>query len=92
MTPREALLAIREVLLLDSGRDSDIELTVKIDSLIQEGLAHPVRNCDTKTVDEGKAAFLKYCDEIGSCKKCPYNGSAVCEIEWAYALAPGGEK
>lgn len=90
---REALVAIRKALLVDSCMGPHTAFHNEVDMLTAEALSAPPRNCDVGTADEQDARFGEFCvmRRTGSCAGCPdpvggftvANGIRECALVWA---------
>ena len=91
---REALVAIRKALLLDSCMGPHTAFHVEVDRLTTTALSAPARQCDVGTAEEQAVRFRdmcnKYYDDENPCnKKCPMaaldimHGWPRCQSYWA---------
>lgn len=94
---REALIAIRKALLLDSGMGPSTAFHAEVDRLTVAALSAPPRNCDRfRNADEALEALERHCNSSGNgCVRCPVAGCSTeeveCKIAWLFALAEGQE-
>ena len=88
---REALVAIREALLLDCGMGPHTAFCVEVDRLTTTALSAPARQCDVGTAEEQTrrmnaeyCAVQKCCYESPSGRLCPlYKKGVDCRFIWA---------
>ena len=89
-TMREALVAIREAMIRDSGTGPCTEFHTKVDTITQAALSTPLRNCDVGTAREQYRRFMDECSkrDCRQCSLCPYRmyltgGRDECFAAWS---------
>ena len=88
---REALVAIREALLLDCGMGPHTAFCVEVDRLTTTALSAPPRQCDVGTPGEQRVRFESFCKRKGDgfsasaycAYECPCGNKGDCKLAWA---------
>lgn len=69
----------------DKARHEFDEKISEIERIAKAALAAPPRNCDVGTAEEQGERISEFCEIFPgiSCKGCPLEGEASCELTWA---------